>query len=163
MSSPAVSVGNSLRNHVPPSRFNIAVSAGVFMKLCHFHFTASLPPCACDGRHGIGLRMSLVSFQSKELRSVGCSLADSHHGGCVLEKLGYAQLVKKFPVWCGPASSWSCSQESVNGLYLEREEPNSHTPTLFPQDYFNSISHLRLGLPSDLFASGCPPRIFYTL
>jgi hypothetical protein len=45
-----------------------------------------------------------------------------------------------------PDVSSPCPQEPATGPYPEPDEPNIHTPTLFPQDPFQKICHLRSGL-----------------
>jgi hypothetical protein len=73
------------------------------------------------------------------------------------EKLIVAHMAKEFPPFVKP-----CSQEPTIGHYPKPDESNPHPHTVILNDQFCVIvsSHLRLGLPSDLFPSVFPIKFF---
>jgi len=80
----------------------------------------------------------------------------------VFEKLTVTQLIKKFPAFYGNQISLSLSQDHATGPYPEADASTPQLPTVS----FRSIQifsyHLSLGLPSGLFLSVFPTKIFYT-
>jgi hypothetical protein len=79
----------------------------------------------------------------------------------LLEKPTIAHLLKNFPTFHGTRSSLSCQQEPASGLHPEPEEPSPHTHPISLTSIVTLSSHLRLGLPSGLFALCFPTKALY--
>ena len=80
-----------------------------------------------------------------------------------LEKLTGLQLVKKFPAFHG-TRKFITALTSVRRLSLSWASPNQSIyphPTSW-RSFLILSTHLRLGLPSGLFPSGCPTKTLYT-
>jgi hypothetical protein len=59
-----------------------------------------------------------------------------------------------------PEGSIPCSQEPYTGPYPEPYQSNPHHNILSKINY-NTVHHLRLGLPSGFFTSAFPTNILY--
>jgi hypothetical protein len=59
-----------------------------------------------------------------------------------------------------PKGSLSCSQEPATGPYPEPDESNPDPKTMSLRHILTLSCHLHLGLPSSLFPSGFPTKLF---
>jgi hypothetical protein len=59
-----------------------------------------------------------------------------------------------------PEGSSPCSQKTATDPILSQPNPIHPIDPYLPKVHFNVISHLRLGLPSDLLPSGLQPKPF---
>jgi hypothetical protein len=70
----------------------------------------------------------------------------------IIEKLIFAQLVKKFPIFHRIQSSSQSSQQPISGPYTEPVHCNPYFSTLFFKYIYTYLHCLRLGQPNFLFA-----------
>jgi hypothetical protein len=61
-----------------------------------------------------------------------------------------------------PEDSLPCSQQPTTGPYPEPDASSTHILTVSLRSILILSSHLRLGVPSDLYLSGIRTKILYT-
>ena len=81
----------------------------------------------------------------------------------LLEKLTYFLLVKKFPVFYGNRRFITAFTRAATCHFPEPDQSSPHPHPTSRRSILILSSHLRLGLPSDLFPLGFTTKILYAI